>query len=465
MSSEEILGSGWTPLIHPDDLAELRASWAHSLATSTLFEIEHRILHCSGEFRWVLNRALPVRDESGQVTRWMGTVTDVHDQRLAAEALRVANERKDEFLAMLAHELRNPLAPISSAAQILKLRGIDPRRSAQASDVIARQVKHMVELVDDLLDVSRVTRGLVELEREPVEVEAIVASAIEQARPLIDKRGHTLSLRLGAAVTVLGDRKRLVQVLVNLLNNAAKYTQEGGTILVCAETLPGAVKLSIVDDGIGIDAALLPDVFELFTQAKRTPDRAQGGLGLGLTLVRSMVNLHGGHVEVFSEGLGQGSRFSVILPVQACSADRFDAVPAASAPFTLPSRQHALRILIVDDNRDAADSLAVLLSTIGHAVTVEESPGSALRLAESRAFDVCLLDIGLPDMDGYALVRRLKALTPTAAALMIALSGYGQPQDIAASHAAGFAAHLVKPVDIANLLSVLDDFAQSLQLG
>ncbi|WP_312165573.1 hybrid sensor histidine kinase/response regulator [Massilia timonae] len=451
--------TGWTAAIHPDDLPALLALWAGSVASGALFELEHRLRHHGGEYRWVLNRALPVRDEAGRIIRWMGTVTDMHDQKLAAEELKAANARKDEFLAMLAHELRNPLAPISTAAQMLKLSGADPKRIAHASDVIGRQVRHMVELVDDLLDVSRVTRGLVELEREPVALKSVIQNAIEQARPLIEKKGHTLSTRLGAAnVTVTGDRKRLVQVMANLINNAAKYTPDGGEITVCADAVPdaGQVKLSVKDNGIGIDAALLPDVFELFTQAKRTPDRAQGGLGLGLALVRSMVNLHGGQVQAHSDGPGRGSCFSVVLPLGVDGAGddamRREDDAALAAHSTL-------RIMIVDDNRDAAESLGIVLSAVGHRVQVEDSSTAALRRVQKDSFDVCLLDIGLPDMDGYRLVRELRAAPLVAGAAMIALSGYGQPQDMAASKRAGFTRHLVKPVDVGQLLGVLDELA------
>jgi PAS domain S-box-containing protein len=457
LSGADLLGMDWLNVVHPDDRPTLRAHWLRATQTGTLFESEHRIRHHSGEYRWALNRAVPLRDEAGRIVRWMGTVTDVHDQKLAAEELKAANARKDEFLAMLAHELRNPLAPISTAAQILKLPGGDPKRNAHASDVIARQVKHMVELVDDLLDVSRVTRGLVELEREPVDLASVMQSAIEQARPLIERKGHTLATRLGDAhVTVIGDRKRLVQVIVNLLNNAAKYTPEGGEIKVCADVEGADIKVSVIDNGIGIDAALLPEVFELFTQAKRTPDRAQGGLGLGLALVRSMVGLHGGRVEAGSAGPGRGSRFDVVLPMHidapalSAEAPAGTVVTAARAP---------LRILIVDDNRDAGESLGIVLSSSGHTVMVEETSQAALRRVQTEAVDVCLLDIGLPDMDGHQLVRHLGALPLAAQATMIALSGYGQRQDLEASERAGFALHLVKPVDLPRLLAVLDTLA------
>ncbi|MGF6273350.1 PAS domain S-box-containing protein [Massilia sp. UYP11] len=457
LSSTELLGTHWVTVIHPDDLPTLQALWAGSRASGALFELEHRLRHHSGEYRWVLNRALPVRDEAGRITRWMGTVTDIHDQKLAAEELKAANARKDEFLAMLAHELRNPLAPISTAAQMLRLSGVDPKRIAHASDVINRQVRHMVELVDDLLDVSRVTRGLVELEREQVDLKSVIQSAIEQARPLIEKKGHTLSTRLGAAnVTVIGDRKRLVQVMANLINNAAKYTPEAGEITVSADAVPdaGQVKLSVKDNGIGIDATLLPDVFELFTQAKRTPDRAQGGLGLGLALVRSMVDLHGGQVQAHSDGPGRGSCFSVVLPLGADGAD--DDARRREDDATLAAHS-TLRIMIVDDNRDAAESLGIVLSAVGHTVQVEDSSMAALRRVQQDGFDVCLLDIGLPDMDGYQLVGALRAAPLVAGAAMIALSGYGQPQDMAASKRAGFTRHLVKPVDVGQLLDMLDE--------
>ena len=454
LSSEELAGMKWLKVIHPDDLSALQASWRRSAETATLFESEHRIRRHDGEYRWALNRGLPMFDETGRIVRWMGTLTDVHDQKLAAEELKAANARKDEFLAMLAHELRNPLAPISTAAQILKLPGGDPKRSLQASEVIARQVKHMVELVDDLLDVSRVTRGLVELERKPVDLASVVQSAIEQARPLIERKGHILATRLGDAhVSVIGDRKRLVQVMANLLTNAAKYTPDGGEIKVCADLAPGEIRLSVIDNGIGIDAALLPRVFDLFTQAKRTPDRALGGLGLGLALVRSMVGLHGGRVEAGSAGPGRGSRFDVVLPLHV-------AAPAGAAPeapaHAVTQARAPLRILIVDDNRDAGESLGIVLGAGGHTVMVEETSQAALRRVQRDAVDVCLLDIGLPDMDGHQLVQRLQGMPLAAQATMIALSGYGQRQDLEASRRAGFALHLVKPVDLPRLLAVLD---------
>jgi len=313
--------NGWRKVVHPDDLGPMLTAWKSSFAANILFESEHRLAHHSGGYRWVLNRALPSFDDSGRATHWIGTLTDIHDQKAGADELRAAARRKDEFLAMLAHELRNPLAPISNAAQLLTLAGASEQRIRQSSEVIIRQVRHMTELVDDLLDVSRVTRGQVALEREPVDIDTVVSGAIEQARPLIEARAHRLELDLASAgARILGDRTRLVQVVANLLNNAAKYTPQGGRIALSVSARAGAVTISVRDNGIGIGADMLPYVFDLFSQAERTPDRSQGGLGLGLALVKSLVQLHGGRVEAHSEGLGRGSTFSVVFDVAPAGA-------------------------------------------------------------------------------------------------------------------------------------------------
>ena len=455
VAPEELLGRNWMKLIPPDELPAIREAWAASQRNGAPYEVEHHVRHHGGEWRWVLTRALPVRDEDGRILRWMGTMTDIHEQKTISEELRLANSRKDEFLAMLAHELRNPLAPISTAAQILKISGNDPKRLAHASEVIGRQVRHMVELVDDLLDVSRVNRGLAELERVDVDMRAVIQGALEQARPLVERHRHALVEQLDTGMAVVtGDPKRLVQVLANLLTNAAKYTPEGGRIAVALALDADEVRVSVSDNGIGIEASLLPHVFDLFTQAKRTPDRAHGGLGLGLALVRSMVALHGGRVEAHSQGLGLGSRFTVILPrrrgatlrVQPPAGQVLDAARPAAEPR---------RVLIVDDNRDAAESLCVVLGAAGHQVAVEETPAAALRRAAAEPIDVYLLDIGLPGMDGHALVERLRTMPNAAGAHMIALSGYGQACDIEASRRAGFDAHLVKPVELEPLLALL----------
>jgi PAS domain S-box-containing protein len=368
-------GEGWNGMFHPEDQPHAWELWRQSLATGATYEIEYRLRHRSGEYRWVLGRALPVRNEDGAIVRWMGTCTDIHEQKRAQEELMANNRRKDDFLAMLAHELRNPLAPISTASHLLRTAPSDAAHVARSADIISRQVRHMTELVDDLLDVSRVTRGLVELERAPVELKAVVGNAIEQVRPLIEARGHQLTTRMASGnVYVLGDRTRLVQVISNLLNNAAKYTPQNGALSL-SMTVGEQIEVRVSDNGMGIEAQLLPQVFDLFTQGERTPDRSQGGLGLGLALVKSLVELHGGRVGVASDGRGQGSAFTVTLPLLAAS-------PATAEPLHHPTEasppSSSRRVMVVDDNKDAAETLGMLLESLGHAVRVAHDPGQAL---------------------------------------------------------------------------------------
>ena len=442
----------WRAAIHPEDREALRSAWQRSIDAGVPFEFEHRLRHASGDYRWVLSRAQPFADPRGKVTDWMGTLTDIHAQKTGEAELRAQARRKDEFLAMLAHELRNPLAPISNAAQLLGMPGLDERRLRQSSEIIARQVRHMTELVDDLLDVSRVTRGLVQLDRALVDIGAVVAGAAEQARPLIEARRHTLELQQDAGGWVDGDRTRLVQVVSNLLNNAAKYTPQGGRIALQVARTDSRVTVSVRDNGIGIAPDVLPQVFDLFTQAERTPDRSQGGLGLGLALVKSLVQLHGGGVHAASAGLGQGSRFSVTLPLAQAGAP----VAAMSAALPGAGATGQVRILVVDDNIDAAESLTEVLRACGHEVASAASSREALDLAGRDWPQVFVLDIGLPDIDGYELVRRLRALQDGRPALYLALTGYGQAHDRVLSRSAGFDHHFVKPVDLRALVAVMD---------
>jgi PAS domain S-box-containing protein len=401
----------------------------------------------------------PVIDTDGTVAGIFVEGYDVTDRKLADEALRAADRRKDEFLAMLAHELRNPLAPISNAAQILKMLSADQPMVRKASDVITRQAEHMTSLVDDLLDVSRVTGGLVTLEKQVLDLHDVAAGAIEQVRTLIDARRHRLKLDIpGHALLVVGDRTRLVQVLANLLNNAAKYTPDGGEILLRMYEEAGRIVVSVHDDGVGIDAKLLPHVFELFTQAERSPDRAQGGLGLGLALVRSLVTLHGGTIEASSAGQGRGSTFTFCLP-------RHDGAGAGAAERTqtkgvIPAAPRSgLKVMVVDDNIDAADTLAMLLNAEGHQVYVVYSGAEAVQSARKQKPQVFLLDIGLPDIDGYELARRLREEEDCSEAVLIALTGYGQAEDHARSKAAGFNHHLVKPAGALEVTSLLEQLA------
>ncbi len=448
----------WLAVHHPDDRARTEQAWNHSLAHGEPYELETRLRHHTGEYRWALGRALPVRDEAGNILRWMGTSTDIQDQKRAQEELLESNRRKDEFLAMLAHELRNPLAPISTAAHLLRMAPQDPERVLKSSELIGRQVAHMTELVDDLLDVSRVTRGLVRIEHEPVDLHQVVHDALEQTRPQIEARGHTVTLELAqGSVLVEGDRVRLVQVLANLLGNAAKYTPEGGHIQLRLRREGSQAVLEVADNGSGIEAELLPHVFDLFTQAKRTPDRAQGGLGVGLALVKSLVELHGGQVRARSAGRGQGCAFTVALPMT-------QPVPALVTPPPMPAAPaldgaSRLRILVVDDNVDAGDMLGAWLQEEGHAVTVKTDAAEALEEARRAPADVYVLDIGLPGMDGNTLARHLRQDPRNRQATLIALTGYGQAQDILRSHEAGFDHHFVKPADPQRLAAVLESLA------
>jgi signal transduction histidine kinase/ActR/RegA family two-component response regulator len=397
----------------------------------------------------------PIRAENGAVSGIFVEGSDVTDRKLVEDELRAANRQKDQFLAMLAHELRNPLAPIMTAAQLLKLGRLDSKSAANASEIIVRQAEHMTDLVNDLLDVSRVTRGLVTLEKEELDLNAIVAAAVEQVGPLIDARRHALTLQLsGQPARVTGDRTRLVQVISNILNNAAKYTAPGGRIVLAVTLDAEQATVAVRDNGVGIAPETLPYIFDLFTQAERTPDRSQGGLGIGLALVKSLVALHGGTVHAHSDGLGQGSEFSISLP---CTTRPAAQAPDAGAAGNQDAVQdHGnLRVMVVDDNADAAQMLAALLEVQGHAVSVEYDGRGALARALREHPDVLLLDIGLPDMDGYELARRLRAQPENASATLVALTGYGQNQDRQEARLAGFDHYLVKPADLNEVNEVL----------
>ncbi|CAA9403932.1 MAG: Multidomain signal transduction protein including CheB-like methylesterase, CheR-like methyltransferase and BaeS-like histidine kinase, partial [uncultured Ramlibacter sp.] len=445
-------GEAWSGMFHPDDQAQAWEVWRHSLKTGERYEIEYRLRHRSGEYRWVLGRALPVRNEQGGIVRWMGTCTDIHEQKQVRDELLAANRRKDDFLAMLAHELRNPLAPIRTAAQLLRAAPGDSGKVGRSAEIIERQVRHMTELVDDLLDVSRVTRGLVELERRPVEIKAVLVHAIEQMRPLIDARGHQLTTRMVSGdVYVLGDRTRLVQVVSNLLSNAGKYTPPNGSVSV-SMAVGEQVQVRVADTGIGIEAKLLPHVFELFTQGERTPDRAQGGLGLGLALVKSLVELHGGGVTAESQGPGKGSAFTVTLPLLEVARPT---TPDANRHIDMSLAAQPLRVMVVDDNKDAAESLGMLLESSGHEARVMHDPAQALEAVQEGRFDAFVLDIGLPGMDGYTLARRLRAHSNGSSATFIALTGYGSETDRHRGKDAGFDHYLVKPADLGQLARLL----------
>lgn len=378
----------------------------------------------------------------------------LESERIARASAERASELKDEFLAMLAHELRNPLAPISAAAELIGLTHADPVALARTSEVIRRQVRHLTQLVDDLLDVSRVHRGLVTIARTPQEMKGIIAHAVEQVRPLMEARRHNLIIDLSPEPAyVAGDESRLVQILTNLLHNAAKYTPDGGKIDLCMAAHSDHIVLSVQDNGQGMSDDLQARAFDLFSQGARTPDRAQGGLGLGLALVKSLVALHEGTVRCKSEGNGKGSKFIVCLPRLPSQEN----TRPATFNGGLRTTDRPLRLLVVDDNEDVSGMLAMLLDTLGHQVMVENDSFRALERASREKPDACLLDIGLPGMDGNELAARLRANPETAAIHLIAITGYGQAHDRSASLAAGFDHHLVKPVSMSTLMALLSD--------
>jgi PAS domain S-box-containing protein len=436
--------------------------WPEAVGTDT-FHMYHRVMRervpgraeyrremSDGSESWSEVRAYPTRD-GGLVAFFL----DITERKLAEEKLRAADQRKDEFLAMLAHELRNPLAPISAAADLLRIGRMDEARVRQSSAIIGRQVRHMTSLVDDLLDVSRVTRGLVTLARAPVAARTIVDEAIEQVRPMFEARRQRLAVDIAAPdATVLGDKARLVQVLANLLGNAAKYTPEGRRIEVSAGAARGQLLLTVRDEGIGMERALTAQVFDLFTQAERSSDRSQGGLGLGLALVKNLVELHGGTVACSSPGPGLGSTFEVALPLMEIENTPAGASTAPRA-CEAPAATGKLRLLVVDDNVDAAATLGMLLATCGYEVAVENDSRAALARARSQAPHAALIDIGLPEMDGNELARRLRADPATRAIVLVAVTGYGQEQDRRTALDAGFDHHLVKPVDMDKLAGLL----------
>ena len=376
------------------------------------------------------------------------------EMRRARADAEAASRAKDVFLAMLGHELRNPLAPILTALQLMRLR--ESSVALKERSIIERQVNHLVRLVDDLLDVSRITRGKLELERRPIEISEVIAKAIEMSSSVLEQQRHQLTVVVPAeGPRVDGDHARLAQVFCNLVSNAAKYTRPGGAVVVTATRDPDAITVRVKDDGEGIDPQLLPHVFDLFEQGARTIDRAQGGLGLGLTIVKTLVELHGGSVTARSAGTGTGSEFEVRLPPSRSSEDAL--VERTPRPATIAAQQ-ALRVLLVDDNQDAVMLLSDALKLLGYETRVAHDGPSGLEVAAAFVPAVAMLDIGLPVMDGYELADRLRAQSP--GIRLVAMTGYGQEADQRRAREAGFEHHLVKPLDLARIALVLDGFAR-----
>jgi PAS domain S-box-containing protein len=454
VTSEHVRQDGWRGLLHPDDAPAYTSAYEDAVAKRAQFRAQTRVRNVSGDWRWIETYATPRIGPLGQFLGYVGVSPDVTALVEAQDALREADRRKDQFLATLAHELRNPLAPIRVAAEMLALPTLDDEHLSWSQQVIQRQVEHMARLLDDLLDVARITRGKLRLQKQAVDLGIVVETAVEAARPLIEARAHDLTVDLPPQLPTLhADPVRLAQVLSNLLFNAAKYTDSPGRIALAARVEGFVVRISVKDNGIGLSPVALTHIFEMFSQGHENRGRAEGGLGIGLALVKGLVDLHQGTVEAFSDGPGRGSEFVVTLPCHAPGATQPGAAPAAPEPrgATIPRK-----ILVADDNQDAANTLAMLMRLAGHEVCTAHSGKAALTLASQFHPEVALLDIGMPDLDGYEVAKRIRETDWGRNVRLIALTGWGQEDDKRRARAAGFDYHLTKPAnprDLDELLS------------
>lgn len=449
--------ANFTALIHPDDREDVWSRTHECIERREVFVHEYRIVPPDGEVRWVYNRSHVAVDAAGNVERIVGVAIDVTERKRAETLLLEADRRKDEFIATLAHELRNPLAPIRNAVRLLGSAGDAPMDTTWARDVIERQVSHMARLLDDLLDISRISLGRVELQSGRVTLTSVVDMAIETSQPAIERGRHRLVVQLpGQPVWLQADAVRLAQVLSNLLNNAAKYTEPGGRIRLEAELHAGnEVSITVSDDGIGIASDQLTRVFEMFAQAQPALDRSQGGLGIGLALARGLTEAMGGRIEADSEGPGRGSRFTVFLPVHEVEPAAGDTALAAQAGDTAGMASPGARVLIADDLRDNADSLALLLESMGHEVRVAYDGAEACVVAETFRPQVALLDLGMPELNGYEVCRRIRDQPWGSGVCVIALTGWGEEEARRRTGETGFDLHLVKPVDLDALLQAV----------
>lgn len=450
---EEMQGWGWERVHDPTELQRMLPHWRRALETGDPWEDTFPLRGKTGEYRWFLSRAFPIRNAQGQIDRWVGTNTDITDLLNAQDALKEADRRKDAFLAMLAHELRNPLAPVRNAALILKkgARGRLAPHEERACEIIERQVSHMTRLIDDLLDVSRIARAKVDLQVERLEITSLIQNAVEDQRPFIEGQGLMLTMSTQRSLFVEGDRTRLAQVVSNLLHNAAKFTPRGGSITVSVAKRDNRAQICVRDTGMGFSPRLAQHIFEPFVQADNSLHRTKGGLGLGLALVKGIVELHRGKVFARSGGDEQGSEFEIVLPLS------HDAPASNATPMWNASESDAInkKVLIIEDNKDAAETLAMLLELFSYETKTAHDGFEGL--AAIRAFrpDIVLCDIGLPLMDGYLIAEETRKQRELAGVRLIAMSGYGQKEDVQKALKAGFDAHLTKPVDPEHLLHVM----------
>ena len=453
-SPEAMQGWGWQAVHDPQELPRVLERWRHSIAMQAPFDMVFPLKGRDGKFRPFLTRVVPVKDEHGVVTRWFGTNTDVSELRRAEAALREANTRKDVFLATLSHELRNPLSPIRNAATVLAKPELSPEDHERSRLIIVRQVRNMAALLDDLLDMSRITRGVFALKKEIVNLQGLLAEALETARPLIDKKRHTVKLEWPPdPVEIEADPVRLVQIATNLLTNAAKYTDPEGVITFGVQLAEADITLIVHDTGIGLAPHMLTEVFEMFSQVSPEQKRSEGGLGIGLALVKGLVELHGGRIEARSQGLERGCEFIVVLPGIRAAAANLAEAEAGPIGNAVPSPSK--RVLIADDNRDGAESLGMLVELSGHQVFLAHTGVDALQMAAAHRPHIIVLDIGMPGMDGYQVAERIRDQPWGAHMILIALTGWGQEDDKRRAQRAGFDHHLTKPVDPATLDQLL----------
>jgi PAS domain S-box-containing protein len=437
---------GWAQMLHPEDVEATITAWEECVRSGQPWYRELRFLGVDGQYHPMLSQGVAIRGDDGSISGWAGINLDISRLKQTEEALREADRRKDEFLATLAHELRNPLAPVRHATKILDLPAANETQRRWARDVIARQVQHMALLLDDLLDVSRITRGRLELKRDYVELDKLVSTAVETAAPLIEAKNHVFKTQLPDEPVGLNvDPLRMAQALSNLLTNAAKYTDTGGHIEVSARLVEGGVTITVTDTGIGLTDAMLLRIFEMFSQVESAKERSQGGLGIGLALVKGLVTLHGGKVEAVSGGLGQGSSFTIRLP-ESCLVRQAIRLPGSEQSQESFAGDAATKILVADDNHDAADSLSMLLQISGYQVVLAHSGREAIATAEQERPDALVLDIGMPDMSGYEVARHLRKTGWGRDVLLIAVTGWGQLEDKQQARDAGFDHHLTKPV-------------------
>ena len=440
---ESYQGYGWSQAIHPDDAQPTIDAWNEAVAGKQPFALEHRLRRSDGQWRLCSIRAVPILNDRGEITEWVGVHTDITEQRELHQAMLETDRRKDEFLATLAHELRNPLAPIRNGLQIMKLSGGNPDVVEKSLGMMERQVGQMTHLIDDLMDLSRISGGKILLQKARLLIADVVQDAVDTSRPLIEERGHDLVVDVPPEpLYVDADRTRLAQVFGNLLNNAAKYTETGGRLRVAVERHGGDVVVTVEDNGVGISPHMLTRVFDMFSQVDRSLEKSQGGLGIGLNIVKRLAEMHDGSIVAESDGHGAGSRFVVRLPM----ALSLNAEPRDEGveSVTVTARR---RILVVDDNRDAAISLALVLEVMGHELQTAHDGLEALDLAAAFRPDLVLLDIGMPKLNGYDTARRIREQTWGKSMVLVALTGWGQDEDKRKSQEAGFDAHLVKPVD------------------